>query len=55
MTTTELNNKINLRAMLIDAETQRSYRAYGKNSATAKGRYFKENIGLFVSYALKNI
>tara|TARA_R110000796_G_C14491890_1_gene427860 strand:- start:723 stop:905 length:183 start_codon:yes stop_codon:yes gene_type:complete len=51
----ELNNRINLRAMLIDAETQRNFRVYGKDSATEKGKYFKENIGLFVSYILKPI
>jgi len=51
----ELNNRINLRAMLIDAETQRKNRVYGKDSATVKSKYFKENIGLFVSYILKPV
>jgi hypothetical protein len=55
MENSQLHNLINLRAMMIDSETQRNYRVYGKDSATAKGKYFKENIGLFVSYILKPV
>ena len=55
MKNSQLHNRINLRAMMIDSETQRNHRIYGKDSATAKGKYFKGNIGLFVSYILKPV
>lgn len=51
----ELNERINLRAMLINAETERNIKAYGENSATVKSKLFKENIGLFVSNVLKPV
>jgi hypothetical protein len=41
--------------MMINAETVRGNRVYGKNSATVNGRYYKENIGLMVSFILKPV
>ena len=49
------NELINLRAMLIDTETKRNHKIYGKDSATVKSKNFDENIGLFVSYILKPV
>jgi len=51
----ELNNRINLRAMLINSETERLHKRYGKDSATVNNKHFKGNIGLFVYYVLKPI
>ena len=55
MKKSNVHNAINLRAMMIEAETTRLIRTYGKDSATVKGSYFKENIGIFVSLVLKPV
>jgi hypothetical protein len=50
----EVNNRINLRAMLHDALIADAERCYGgKNSATMSGKYFYINIGIHVSLMLK--
>lgn len=49
-----VNDIINLRAMLIESETIGKTRKYGKDSATVKGKYFKDNISLFVMFTLKS-
>ncbi len=50
-----VNDIINLRAMLIEAETTRSINNYGKGSATVKGKHFMDNISLFVMFTLKPV
>ena len=55
MKNSEVHNVINLRAMMIDAETIRLHKRYGKDSATAKSKFAKERIGMFVSYVLKPV
>ena len=50
-----LHHKINLRALLIDAETKSKIKIYGKDSATVKGKYFYPNIGIFISYLMAKI
>lgn len=51
----KLHHKINLRADLIDILVKNEVNKYGKNSATVKSKYFYPNIGLFISYLLKEI
>jgi len=50
-----VNDIINLRAMLIESETTREINVYGKDSATVKGKYFNTNISKFVMYTLRNV
>ncbi len=49
----EINNRINLRAMLIEAEMIREIKVNGQTSPAFKSKNFKENIGLMVSSILK--
>jgi len=49
----EINNRINLRAMLIEAEMIREIKVNGQMSPAFKSKNFKENIGLVVSFILK--
>ena len=50
-----VHNRINLRALLHEALIKTAESNYGKDSATMKGRYFYANIGLHVSFLIKNI
>lgn len=50
-----VHNKINLRAMMIESETIRNIKQYGKESATVNSINFKHNIGLMVSFILKPV
>ena len=44
---------INLRAMMIEAQTIGDVRKYGKDSKTCQSKYFNANIGLMVYSILK--
>tara|TARA_R110000787_G_scaffold60833_2_gene138118 strand:- start:539 stop:718 length:180 start_codon:yes stop_codon:yes gene_type:complete len=53
MKNSNLHQMINLRAMMIEAQTIGDVRKYGKDSKTCQSKYFNANIGLMVYSILK--
>ena len=50
-----IHDMINLRSMVLNAETNNQVNNYGIGSATEKGKYFYNNISLTVLFILKPV